>query len=220
MTTDDQSSGDGAPTGTVNGASAARPYSPWAIAAALLCLSVCLLPLVPVLGWRALMDLRANPHRRGRGLAWGAIVLGSAALIALMIGGWWWNRTIRPLFLEGPAPALQLGLAGNVPGFLDAFDPELELDEENAARFLNAFTTRYGRILDVGQDIDAQTDVPFSNRSRENVLMYRFDCELEDPLVEATVVVYEPGRGWLLAWRQLVVRDPERGDLHFPADVP
>jgi hypothetical protein len=202
-----------------------RGMSPWAIAAALSCLSLCFLPLSPVLGWRALVDIRSRPELRGRGIAWASIVFGIVALIAAIAGGIWWNTNVRGMIVHGPAEALRAGFGGDVPGFLAAFDTsetalsesDVAADEPAAARFLSTLSSRYGRLQSVAQDDEAQSDVPFDERAQTLVLMYRLTFERADVLAEAELVLRDPTRGWVRKWRRLVVRDPERGDVVFPA---
>ncbi|MCA9295718.1 MAG: DUF4190 domain-containing protein [Phycisphaerales bacterium] len=196
-----------------------RGMSPWAIAAALSCLSLCFLPLSPVLGWRALVDIRARPERTGRFVAWASIVFGILALTVMIYGGFWWYSNVRSMFLRGPEPALRKGFAGDVRGFVDGFDfePSSNISEITAAHFLNELSTRYGALQSMAQDADAQSDVPFDERSQTMVLMYRLTFERADVLAEAELILRDPTRGWVRKWRRLVVRDPERGDLVFPA---
>jgi len=197
-----------------------RITSPWAVAAALCCLSLCLVPVAPVLGWRALVDIRSRPDRSGRRLAWASIVVSITGLIGVVIFGIWWNANVRSLIIDGPEVPLRRGLAGDVTAFTSSFDPAVSPSRDDAIAFLDELSGRYGVLLDLEQDEAAQSDVDFNQRARTGVLMYTGQFEDGTPLLEAELLIRDEQRGWVLAWRRLTIRDPELGDLTYPSNTP
>jgi hypothetical protein len=87
--------------------------SGWAIAGLFFSAALCcpLMTLIgPLLGLRALIQIRADPQRiAGVGLARAAIVLGLLATVAQAGSLWWWQNHARSRMLQGPATEIRAG---------------------------------------------------------------------------------------------------------------
>ncbi|MEM7229653.1 MAG: DUF4190 domain-containing protein [Planctomycetota bacterium] len=196
-----------------------QSLSPWAIVAGLCSLGFWCPPLTvigPILGVRALHDCKHRPDRTGRGLAIISIVVGVIATTGWILVAMWWNGNIRQPLIQGPGPALERGFAGDVPGFIEAFDPALNLDELDAAAFINAVRSRYGDLRNVTADPDAQTEVPFDQRAESPIVMHRLFFADDDVLAETEIRLFDDQRNHVGRIGRIVIRDPERGDLSYP----
>ncbi len=211
---------------------AARPLSPWALAALICGLSAfCPATSLAGLGFgaRAILDLRRRPWRRG-----GRMVTAGLLLSVLSLAGWaaalrWWQVNVRQPMLQGPLQELASGLAGDVGRFQAGFlAPDPPASTRDAAGFLDEVAQRYGRLLGSSQrkreepapapgpDGKAAAAAPMVDLSRFRIgYTLHFDTGPVD--AEAEFVVSSPGvRGFALRFSWLAIRDADRGDLCYP----
>lgn len=193
----------------------------WAVVALLSGISLwCPMTVVaaPVLGLRALVEIKANPGMRGRGAALAGIWLGIAGIACWLAMAILWHTYARIPMKQGPARELQAGLAGDVRAFEDGFAAAGVRDESEA--FLAELSQRYGRLIEVTQDASdkgggdpiqgpAVIDIPY---------VLRF--ERATVKAEAAFVTFGPARmipNPVFKWSSLRIIDSERGDLTYPA---
>ncbi|MCH2153794.1 MAG: DUF4190 domain-containing protein [Phycisphaerales bacterium] len=131
-----------------------QPLSLWSLTA--LACSVGLCPVVTllgvVLGFFALRDIRQT-GRRGRRIAIAAIIMGSIVTPLVTVGLIGWNNWVREPLLKGPIGAIQAGQAGDIQGFMDAFEGGTAAE---ASTFLQSLGTRYGTLVSIMQDPDGE----------------------------------------------------------------
>ncbi|MHC4948461.1 MAG: DUF4190 domain-containing protein, partial [Planctomycetota bacterium] len=195
--------------------------SGWALGALLCSLALACPPLTlvaPVLGLRALHDIRARGDRRGRGLAQAAIVIGTLATAGWVAALLWWHVTVRRPLLDGPAEALATGLAGDVSGFHAAFDGTGAATEAEAGVFLGELSARYGRLAGMDQrrveDLDGLPARPPGGA----VVPYVLAFETGTVEAEAAFRLRDEASGrFVFRWAWIAVRDAEAGDLVYPA---
>jgi hypothetical protein len=197
--------------------------SGWALVALLCSLGVfCpVLTIVgPVLGVIALREIKRTSNRRGRGLAWGAIVFGTLVTAAWAGGAVWWHVNVRRPLLNGPQAQLHAGFAGDVEAFKSGFTSSgAATSDEEALDFLNALSQRYGTFIDASLDMPDDPDAPTIDRQRP-VLPYRFIFEDQTVRAEAAFVVADPSSGRLVCqFDWLIVYDDRLGDLRYPPDA-
>src|SRR5262245_6738451 len=98
--------------------------SGWALAALASSLGILcpVLTLAGVLmGMRALVEIKAHPTRRGRGMALAGFWLGLVATLAWIVFIIWWNANVRYLLKRGPEEALRAAYAGDFTVFREQF---------------------------------------------------------------------------------------------------
>ncbi len=202
-----------------NPARAPRQASFWALAA-LVCAVASACPIAAllgiVLGGAALLDIRLNPHRGGRRLAVTAIIVGGIASAGWGAFGWWWHVNVRTPMLHGPAPALRAGLDGDVAAFRDAF-VNGGGDEVEAATFLTSVRNRYGALVGAAQRADDGSVAARNTDVRQPWIPYAFRFESGRLDADAQFIVVEPGQGLILKFAWVAIRDPQLGDLVYPA---
>ncbi len=217
-----------------------RPTSLWAVGSLLCGLGLFCPPVLlvaPLLGLRALVEIRARPELGGRGrrLAWAGIILGVIGTAAWAGAAAWWQVNVRRPILEGPSAALSAGFDGDIPAFRAAFDQsggsgtggDLE-----AAAFIANLRQRYGRFIQASQapappadgpppPVETGTKAPgaaaATDRSRLRI-GYRIVFEKQEVDAEAEFILVAKGApGLVLRFGWIVVHDRERGDLAYPS---
>lgn len=205
------------------GQGGARRTSAWALLS--LVAGVCFMCpaaslLAPVLGAAALLELKRNPLRSGRRLAFAGIILGVLGAAWWAAAAGWWQVNARLPMLEGPARLLRLGLGGDVEAFRAGFTgPEPGTAE--AAAFLSETAGRYGGFIRSQQrepsaGAGAAGTGWASGRAR---IPYTFLFEAGPVEAEAEFVVTAGGARPLLKFAWFALRDDERGDLVYPASA-
>ena len=192
----------------------------WALASLLCSVSMICPPaavLGPLLGVRALVEIKSNPNRRGRRLALAGIVIGVLATGGWGVAAWWWNVNARRPMVEGPKVELEAGFRGDLTALKRGFhgDGATAADAE-AAAFIAALRERYGRFLGTAQNRgDAAGGSPI-DRSRPRI-PYLLQFETGPVEAEAEFIITAAGaRRLVLKFGWIVVRDDERGDLVYP----
>jgi hypothetical protein len=194
--------------------------SGWALVALLCSLGVfCpVLTIVgPVLGVIALREIGRSDARRGRGLAWAAIVLGAVVTAAWAGGGIWWHVNVRRPLLSGPQAELRAGFAGDVAAFKAGFTSDgASASDAEARSFLNALSSRYGTFIEASLDMPDDADAAAVDRHRP-VLPYRLVFDGQTVQGEAAFVIADAATGRLLCrFDWLIVYDDRLGNLRYP----
>jgi hypothetical protein len=195
--------------------------SPWAVAAAL-CGMFVLCPLAtmaaPLLGVRALADIRANPGRRGRRLAYGAIVMGLVITAAYLGLAWWWNDNVRVPIKQGPLAELAAGFGGDVAAFEAGFVTDgIAVLPGEASSFLATLGERYGALHGSSQRViadDERVNYGFAGGVARVAYRLHFDTGAVD--ADAAFVLASPGRPRVLKWSWIAIRDPDHPELVYP----
>ena len=195
---------------------ARKSISLWAVAS-LVCAILFVCPIAPllglVLGTAALFDVRRKNRSGTR------MVIAAMVVSVLAIGGWallagWWNTHARHPMLFGPAEAIVAGQGGDTAAFVAAF---LGGDDANAERdaieFLTTVTGRYG-LLTASRQREDDREVSTLRRA---AILYEFQFETGPVDTEAEFVLSKDGGGLVLKFAWVVIRDPEAGDVRYPA---
>lgn len=171
----------------------------------------------PLLGARALVEMRADPLVRGRGLALAGIWIGIATLVCWGLGAWWWHVNARLPMMHGPREALHGGLAGDLPAFKAAFERKGSDDEARA--FLNEVQSRYGRFLESRQKQIAQAATQQSVQPSAFVIRYELEFDRESVEADAEFITFGPSGlipDPVFKWGSIRIIDAQRGDLVYP----
>jgi hypothetical protein len=171
----------------------------------------------PVLGIGALLRIRRNAALKGRVLAVAAIVLGTLLTGIWSAGGAWLHvRNFRPM-RYGPVVALEKGYAGDIAGFKARFTAEgAARPDAEAAAFIDALRSRYGRFRSSRQDREAMEAGTVVDPARPR-LSYVFQFERGFVEAEAVFVRLDEATGRpVLKFDSIVIRDPGRGDFAYP----
>jgi len=211
-------------TGASSAAGSGRHLSPWAvlsIVTAVFFLCPLSTAIAPLLGLKALSEVRANPELRGRTLAKAGIVLGLVLTGAWIGAGFWWNASARQPMLNGPVEALRAGLAGDVAGFQAQLCCEAaNADVTEAEQFLNALSQRYGRLLEIRQSPQAPApDQPTGTGLRRRIPYLLMFERKAAPAVAEFVVFTEDEPGLQLKFSSIEVFDDDEGDLTYPPSL-
>jgi len=200
--------------------------SPWAVSALLCSFAVCCLPmtlLAPLLGLRALVQIRANPAIRGRGMAISGITIAGFVVIGWVLGFWWWHIHARIPMLQGPREELAAGYAGDLKSFKAGFfgDGATASDAE-AAEFIAELSRRYGSFIDSAQSPISTSRAPLTGPAALRI-PYTFQFDQGPVEAEAQFVTFGPSRGivphFVFKWKWIHVSDPLRGDLVYPVSA-
>jgi hypothetical protein len=195
--------------------------SPWAVAS-LLCGVTFLPPLALfgiLLGFRALLQIKADPTQRGRGVAIAGIILGALSQICLVLGLVWWHFNARIPMMHGPREELQAGMSGKVAAFKAEFHGRGASAPDHVSRtFLNELESRYGRLLDSQISASSPTKAPLAG-STELSISYTFIFARQTVEAEAVFITFAPTRVLpdpVFKWVSIRIIDPDRGDLAYP----
>lgn len=197
--------------------------TPWAYAS-LVCSLGIFCPLLtllgPLLGIKALAEIRARPGTAGTGIAVTGIVIGLVVTVAWGGAAFWWDRNVRQPILHGPMDVLRVGLQGDVAAFRRGFfGPAAEADDQVAAAFLSELASRYGMVLNIVQD-DTRDPPETEWGAVSPIVPYLMQFEGAFVSGEAEFVILDDRRSGIIAkWRWIIIRDPELGDLAYPPDA-
>ncbi len=190
--------------------------SRWAMVALGTSLAFCcpvLTILGPLLAVRALVETRANPAMRGRGMAIAALwigVVGCAAWIALLF---WWNANVRDAMIHGPQAAIHAGMAGDLAAFHDQFvGAGATASDDRANAFLAAIGDRYGAFQYAAQDQMAAASTPATGR--EVTIPYVLNFDSGPVKSEVRLVLF--ARGLKPRLQTITIKDAMRGELTYP----
>ncbi len=167
----------------------------------------------PLLGIRALVQIRAHPGRSGRGMALAAIwigAIGCVGWIALLI---WWNTNVRRELLQGPQTALRLAFAGDNPGFRERFIGDgANASDDRIKGFVDQLRERFGQFSAASQDDSAPA--PAQSGGRDVEIPYVLQFESGPVKADTRILLFAD----FLAPRLLsiTVKDAERGNIAFP----
>lgn len=197
--------------------------SVWAIAALGCSLVVFCLPLTilgPLFGWRALIQIRTNPHRTGRTMAILAILVGVISTGFWSWGALWWHSQVRTPMIAGPIRAIMAGQSGDVAGFRAGFaNDAMTADEEEIRLFLGEISDRYGRLVSIHQRVEDDVET-LAYQIQSYRIPYEMVFETGPIKAEAEFILFSPeGKGFVGRFAWLALRDPELGDLVFPASA-
>lgn len=156
----------------------------------------------------------------GRGLAIAGLALGLVGTALQVAFGAWSYTTIYAPLMEGPAPALRAGLEGGAPAMVERFTiPEGKTFDGEAAAFLDAIASRYGKLLACELDRSTQAPTPDSKRPEFEA---DFELRFERATIKARscteITTPQGALSMKLRWIELI--DPAQGDLRFPPKEP
>lgn len=205
------------PDGTINDAATGPPgVSRWAIAA--LGTSVAFFcPLLtvigPLLAVRALVDIKANPHKSGRGMAIAALWIGVVGLAGWISLLFWWNANVRDALFRGPQTAISAGMTGDRDAFRSEFigDGAAAADDSIAA-FLNTLRDRYGNFRMAWQDDGATAP----DQTGDTSIVIPYVLEFDRSQVKADVRIKLFASGLKPKLQTMTVKDPQHAPLMFP----
>lgn len=200
--------------------------STWAAASLLCGVAVCCPAMTVIsilLGVRALVQIKANPSMRGRGMALTGITLGVLATIGWIVGAIWWHVHARTPMMYGPREALHAGNIGNLAVFKEWFhDDAPAAADSDAITFLAELNSRYGRF--VNSTISANpASKPSLTGSTEIVISYSLQFEKQTVESQAAFITFAPSRlipRPVFKWAWLRITDTQHGDLVYPVAAP
>jgi len=188
--------------------------SPWALLAMLLSIGLC--PVVTVAaipaGLWALRDI-ARTGRRGRRLAWAAIVLGLIVTPVTSVGAWWWNTHVRVPLVEGPASIIAAGQRGDMAAFMQQTGAEGRQSEAEA--FLRRLTSACGPIRST-RAVEGDPGQPSMGGAWAVRVPYEAMFEHTAAPMTATFVLSDPSRGWVTQFEKFVITLPGGDSLVWP----
>lgn len=198
---------------------AARPrVTPWATAS-LLCSVVVFCPvaslIAPLLGMKAIAEIRAKPGVGGLNLAVAGIIIGVISVLGWAGLATWWHYNVRLPMMEGPLAEIRAAQMGNPAVFRAAFvgDAAQATDEEIAV-FLSAMARRWGVLRAITPDLSPDADASGEHRFHARV-PYVFHFE-QGVVVPARVELLLFADGLRPRWMSITLHDEMRGDLTFP----
>jgi len=176
--------------------------------------------LGPVLGIKALAEIRSRPGTGGTAIAVTGMVIGIIVTLAWGGAAYWWHRNIRQPILHGPIEALTAGLHGDVSAFKSAFHgPGAVADDDAAEAFLAEVRGRYGMVINMVQDETREPrDVTWGAISPIVPYLMTFESAFVGGEAEF-VILDDDAAGIIAAWRWIIIRDPELGDLTYPSNA-
>ena len=202
----------------------ARPVrtTPWAFGA-LLCSVIVFCPLAtllgPLLGLRAIAEVRTRPGTGGTGMAVTAILIGVIATFGWIVAVFWWNDNIRRPMLSGPAREFAAAQQGDYRTFRAGFvGPAAEAGNDEIAAFIREMIQRYGLLLSIQQNETVQADEPEPGRL-EPFIPYIFEFETGPREAEVEFALFEEGWFPRPYWKSVIIMDPIAGNLAFPPDA-
>lgn len=176
--------------------------------------------LGPLLGIKALSEIRARPGTAGAGIAVAGIVIG--LVITIMWGSvlLLWDRSIRQPLIHGPIAELTAGMQGDITAFKRGFTGEgATVEDQVAEAFVSEIGARYGMVINMSQD-ETRESPETEWGAISPVVPYLM--QFEDAFVsgEAEFVILDDRRDGIIAkWRWIIIHDPEHGDLAYPPDA-
>jgi hypothetical protein len=182
--------------------------TPWAYASLICSLGVfCPLMTVlgPLLGIKALAEIRSRPGTTGTGLAVAGIIIGLIVTLGWGSAMFWWDRNVRRPILHGPIETLAAGLQGDVAAFKSDFvGPGAEVDDAVAIEFLSEVAARYGMVVNIVQD-DSRDPPQTEWGAISPILPYLMHFEGAFVSGEAEFVVLDERRAGIIAkWRWII----------------
>lgn len=198
----------------------AKVTSPWAIAS-LMCSLVVVCPLAtllgPLIGLKAIAEIRARPGLKGTPLALAGIAIGLAVTIMWVGSLFWLNSSVRQPIVRGPVNELQAGFRGDPTGFKAGFvGSGAEMPDEHAVTFINELTRRYGPFRAMEINENAVLD-PDASEIQDYLVSYVMTFDRAVVEAQAAFVPFEDMRP-VGKWRWIVIKDDELGDFAYPPD--
>jgi len=200
--------------------------------ASLICSLVICCPLAtligPFLGLAAVVSITANPEtRKGKGLAIAGIIIG---LLVTAIWGIvaYWGITIslemQRALRERPPQSMQQAFDGDSAQFRDHFTSQgANATDQEIQAFVDELRSRYGEFVSMTYDEEAfRQNPPSMDEMMSPVHHHPFEIEFENATLSAEVGVTMQGpQTDQPIWgdvriEEIVIRDPEQGDVTFP----
>lgn len=179
-----------------------------------------------LLGLIALVTIGKDPTKKGRGLAWTAIILGVIFTLLTVALLWWSVANFSLIQRQGPQDALAGASAGDYAAFREAMvgDSATATDEQIKA-FIDELESRYGAFVSCQMDDQRfNTERPsieeMMKPNPEYPYTLRFENETVDALIQVTPM--DPNTGefqWRNKFGVITVFDPDRGNITFPPDA-
>ena len=193
---------------------ASTRLSPWSVLAFVLSLGLC--PLVTVValpvGLWALRDCARG--RRGKRLAWAALLIALVVTPLTTAAGWWWDRHVREPLMDGPALVIRQGQMGDVSGFLAAVGGG---DQHAAQQFLTHLTRALGLIRST-----RPSDEPAPSESDPQAVGWAIRVRYEAMFDNGAALIEGRFRltgvdGWATRFDAFMVDMPDGTILEWPA---
>jgi hypothetical protein len=171
-------------------------------------------PVGVILGIIAALLIGSNPLRKGKGLAWTAVVLGVLFSVLWTAGYFWSYQTFQKPINEGPRAAFVAGFAGDEPGFKSAFFGDASTaSDADVEHFVTELKNRYGdyRNIHLDEPIAQQQMLDqMMSPLKELSYVFQFSNKVMKGTIESNL------DGWSMKFGRIVILDPDAGDLVFP----
>lgn len=204
-------------------ASLAARTNGWAIAA-LVCSLFVLCPPVMLLGVpfaiRALVQIKSDPSRKGRGLAIAGLIISLLTFTTVGYFAQWWHVRFRNPMLQGPITSLESGFEGDLIGFREGFFEESQPPTDaEISEFLGELTSRYGSLESIHQR-DGAGEAALGYQMRSYRITYEMVFESGPINAEGRFIITAPNhQGFVGRFAWFAVFDDENGDLIYPASA-
>lgn len=200
-------------------ATVGRRVTPWATAS-LLCSVVVFCPvaslIAPLLGMKAIAEIRARPGVGGLNLAIAGIVIGLVSVLGWAGFATWWHYNVRLPMIEGPLAEIRAAQMGNPAVFRAGFTGDAaQATDEEIAGFLSEMARRWGVLRAITPDFSPDADASGEHRFHARV-PYVFHFE-QGVAVPGRVEMLLFADGLRPRWMSITLHDEVRGDLTFPA---
>lgn len=106
--------------------------------------------LGPILGLIALVTIGSNPLKKGRGLAWSAVIIGVFLSVAWGGFGFWGYQVYQAFSIpmqHGPLPSMKAGFTGDMTGFKAGFFGQAaSASDDDAKKYIETLRARFGEF--------------------------------------------------------------------------
>ena len=174
--------------------------------------------LGPLLGVKALADIRCTPGLGGTRLAAAGIILGLTVSLGWGVTMLWWQSNVREVMIQGPVIEMRAGMRGEYDRVRAGFSGKAaEAPDDVIADFFDELRERYGELLTVRLDVDREMPQPERGRLSPYI-PYIFDFEAgEHPGWAKFILIERDPLRLSRTWEAIFIIDDDREDeVTFP----
>ena len=194
-----------------------------AVVSFILSLIICC-PLTTALGvLLGLISIVTIGEKKGRILAILAVIFGTVLTIGWIVGYVWYDQNFKTPQAEGPREELTAAFAGDADTYRSSFFGDAALaSDEDVERFVVELRSRYGEFVTCEMDEAAyKANLPSLEEMMQPVQVLPYVIEFSNATLNAKIEVSasDPNTNeflWRLKFGQIVIFDPDLGDLVFP----
>ena len=167
----------------------------------------------PLLAVRALVEIKANPGKTGRGMALAALWIGAAGAVAWIAFMLWWNANVREALIHGPQAAMAAGMSGDKGAFRAQFTGDgSAASDETVDAFFAELKSRYGAFQSALQDDMATAP----DQTGDTSVQIPYVLNFERGPIKADVRILLFASGLRPRLQSITVKDSQRAPLTYP----